>query len=156
MFNRSTDLVVWRVVGKKPMEVGANWLARTAHAALRTLNAVREHVPVEMGWTPGAVRGRQALEVYPGATLVARGLSARGYKTAEPTGRRSALLGSLGADIAPEARAAAVATDHALDAVLCCVAAADYARGDVLTPEAAGVRSMAQREGWIWFRPPGS
>ena len=157
MFNRSSDLVVWCVLGKKPMEVGANWLARTAHAALRTLNAVREHVPVEMGWTPGAVRGRQALEVYPGATLVARGLSARGYKTAEATGRRSDILDTLGVDIAPEARATAIATDHALDAVLCCVAAADYACGAVLTPASAGVSAAtAGHEGWIWFRPPSS
>jgi len=52
-------------------------------------------------------------------------------------------------------REACIETDHVLDAVLCCLAAADYARGDVLTPEAAGVApETVRREGWIWFRPP--
>ena len=162
MFNRATDLAVWRVLGKKPMEVGANWLARTAHAALATLAAVRERVDVEMGWAPGAVPGAasggaaHALEVYPAATLLARGLPTRGYKAAGARDLRRGLADALDVDWAPDARASAIATDHALDAAICCLAAADYARGDVLTPEAAGVPvETARREGWIWFRPPG-
>ncbi len=161
MFNRETDRVVRRLLGKKPLEVGADRIARTALAALRILNAVAARVDVEMGWTPGAVGSgeqvsRHALEVYPAATLLARGLPTRGYKASGARDLRADLVDALDAEIEPEARTASLVTDHALDAVLCCVAAADYARGDVLTPEAAGIaQDVARREGWIWFQPPG-
>lgn len=162
MFHRRTDRAVWEATGKKPLEVGAGWLARTAHAALASLGDVRQRLAVEMGWTPGAVSGRQALEVYPAATLLSRGLSTAGYKRDDATDRRAEIVDAL---TAPDAdprlvldisvREACIETDHVLDAVLCCLAAADYARGDVLTPETAGVApETVRREGWIWFRPP--
>ena len=155
MFSRETDHVVWRATGKKPLEVGAGWLARTAHAALSVLARVRQHVEVEMGWTPGDVRARQALEVYPASVLISRGLSGAGYKRPSGTAERRAILNGLAVDLPESVRQPAIATDHVLDAILCCVAAMDYARGDVLTPEAVGVdAATAHREGWIWFRQP--
>lgn len=161
MFNRETDRIVRRMLGKKPLEVGADRIARTALTALATLEAVGARVDVEMGWAPGSVASgappsRHVLEVYPAATLLARGLPTRGYKAAGAREIRARLVDALDADLDPEPRAAAIATDHGLDAVLCCLAAADYARGDVLTPEAAGVPTeRARQEGWIWFEPPG-
>jgi hypothetical protein len=41
MFRRSTDRFVHRVVGQLPLDVGANLIARTAHAALELLADVR-------------------------------------------------------------------------------------------------------------------
>ena len=153
--NRETDRVVRRTTGKKPLEVGADRIARTALAALGTLAAVRQRVPVEMGWTPGALAGRHALEVYPAAVLLARGLSPAGYKKPGAHRRRAEIVDALDLRLADGVREAAVETDHALDAVLCCVAAADYARGVVLTPGAAGVDpARVRREGWIWIRDP--
>ena len=153
-FRRETDRFVQRRLGKTPLDVGADRIARTALAALATLDAVRQAVPVALGWTPGAVAGRQAVEVYPAATLKSLGIDARGYKRPEATDRRAEILDALtqttGLAVSGAARAAAVATDHVLDAVLCCVAAADYARGDVWAPEDA---DLARREGWIWVRP---
>ncbi|PAP79255.1 hypothetical protein B1759_12980 [Rubrivirga sp. SAORIC476] len=152
MFNRATDRVVRQRLGKKPLEVGADRIARTALVALATLDAVRRRVPVAMGWTPGDVCGYHALEVYPAATLLARGLDTRGYKRPDASARRAALLSALDLSASDPVRAAAEAVDHALDAVLCCVAAADYARGRALTPAQAGVDdALARREGWIWF-----
>ena len=152
MVNRATDRVVRQRLGKKPLEVGADRIARTALAALATLDAIRQRVPVTMGWMPGAVRGHQALEVYPAATLLARDLDPRGYKTPDASARRAALLAALDLSPSDPVRAAAEAVDHVLDAVLCCVAAADYARGHALTPAGASVDdALARREGWIWF-----
>ena len=46
-----------------------------------------------------------------------------------------------------------IVTDHALDAVLCLVAALDYVNGEVVQPPSAELDRVRQ-EGWIWFRPP--
>lgn len=151
LFRRETDRFVQRRLGKTPLDVGADRIARTALAALAVLDAVRDHVPVAMGWTPGAVAGRHAIEVYPAATLKSRGIDARGYKRPEATAKRAEILDALDVALAPDARAAALATDHALDAVLCCLAAADYATGAVWAPEDD---ALARREGWMWVRDP--
>jgi hypothetical protein len=59
----------------------------------------------------------------------------------------------VGADrIARTAHAALLSTDHALDAVLCLLAAADFLRGHAVAP-ATSELERARREGWIWFRP---
>jgi hypothetical protein len=60
------------------------------------------------------------------------------------------MLDALGLDLDSDARRSAVAVDHAFDAVLCCVAAADYARGHVIPPDDD---PLARQEGWIWVRP---
>ena len=46
-------------------------------------------------------------------------------------------------------KAKAVRNDHMLDAVVCCLAAADYLRGPVVEPSKAEER-FARKEGWIW------
>ncbi|WP_412069335.1 DUF429 domain-containing protein [Rubrivirga sp. IMCC43871] len=148
LFRRETDRFVQRTIRKTPLDVGADRIARTAHVALATLAAIRQHVPVQIGWTPGAVAGRHAIEVYPAATLIGRGLSPRGYKAPDASARRAELLDALELEIAPAIRERAQATDHVFDAILCCLAAADYARGAVHPPEN---EALAHREGWIWF-----
>ena len=150
-FRRETDRHVQRTLGKTPLDVGADRIARTAHAALATLAAVRQLVPVDLGWTPGAVEGVQAIEVYPAATLLSRRLSPRGYKRADARERRAEILDELAIHGPPRVLDAARDADHVLDAILCCVAASDYALGHVTPPPSD---ERVRREGWIWVRPP--
>ena len=49
------------------------------------------------------------------------------------------------------AAAKAVASDDALDAALCCTAAADFLRGNAFEPQDI---DLARKEGWIWVRKP--
>ena len=67
MFSRMTDSVVRKETGKRPLEVGANLIARTAHAALRLLNDIRmvtgKEIPLKWDLEPWI--GVQAIEVYP-------------------------------------------------------------------------------------------
>jgi hypothetical protein len=49
------------------------------------------------------------------------------------------------------AAAKAVASDDALDAALCCAAAADFMSGNVFEPQDI---DLARKEGWIWVRKP--
>jgi predicted RNase H-like nuclease len=145
LFRRVTDRHIHATLGKLPLEVGADRIARTAHAALALLDAVRAHTghAIPLAWTPGTVVGVQAIEVYPAATRRAYGADrARGALTGFETRLQF---------VAPAAEPAADETDQR-DALLCAVAAADFLRGAVMAPTDA---AMARREGWIWAAPPG-
>jgi predicted RNase H-like nuclease len=155
LFRRETDRYVYSEIGKLPPEVGADRIARTARAALDLLRDVRSAGPnaLPLAWEPGKSSG--AIEVHPAATLLSRGISPRSYKGDSSAGRsaRAAIFERL----RPELRTA-ISTqlltedDDLLDALVCAVAAADFARGDALPPSD---RARAEREGWIWFRGRG-
>ena len=159
MFQRETDGK--ERLGKKPLEVGANLIARTAHSALRHLGQIRESLgsPVPLAWDREQVEGAQVIEVYPAATLLAHGLSDEGYKGAKAKHRkkRQGLTEHLAKNdrllgIAGGVRVEMEKTDHALDAVVCCLAAADFLRGDAVPPRPDQV-PLAKKEGWIWVKP---
>lgn len=156
MFSRETDRFVQARLGKKPLEVGADRIARTAHAALRLLGAVRASLGLEipLAWYPGQLPAHvSAIEVYPAATLVSRGIEARGYKRSEAISQRKRIIEALRADrtIFPDAMDNFESSADVLDAAICLVAAADFMDGSVVPPVD---RERAEREGWIWVRPP--
>lgn len=155
LWRRVTDLDVHARFGKLPLEVGANYIARAAWSGLEILRRYRElrGAPVPVPLAPGP--GDAALETYPAATLRSwLGEDPGSYKAKDP-GPRVALLDRL-IEVAPltvsdEARAAALAVDHVFDAVVCVLAAGDFAAGRTpAVPEAH--RGAAVREGWIHVR----
>lgn len=159
MFRRQTDSK--DRLGKKPLEVGADLIARTAHSTLRHLGQIRKSLnsAVPLAWDPERVDGTQVIEVYPAATLLAHGLPDRGYKGSKSKHRekREELTEDLAKNdhlrgITGNVRARMEKTDHALDAVVCCLAAADFLRGDATPPEPHQV-TLAKKEGWIWVKP---
>ena len=156
MFRRDTDRVVREALGKRPLDVGADRIARTAHAALSFLARLRDAlgVALPLAWEPGRVDGVSAIEVYPAGTLASRGLPNAGYKGDNPETNhvRRVLVRALAEDFSfgKGPRAAMLRTDHVLDAALCALAASDFLYGDVIRPKRLRV---AKREGWIWVRP---
>lgn len=161
MFQRQTDRLIRKKIDKKPLEVGAQLIARTAHATLRHLDQIRENLGsvVPLAWDPARIEGTQVMEVYPAATLRAHGLCDKGYKGTKPNHqtKRAELTTELEKNerlrgIAGDVRLQMEKTDHALDAVVCCLAAADFLRGDVMRPKPEQV-PLAKKEGWIWVKP---
>ena len=161
MFQRQTDRLIRKRLDKKPLEVGANLIARTAHSALRRLDQIRESLgsAAPLAWNPAQITGTQIIEVYPAATLVTHGLTDTGYKGTKPEHRneRVALTTKLAKNehlrgIAGDVRLQMEKTDHALDAMVCCLAAADFLRGEAMPPEPEQV-PLAKKEGWIWVKP---
>jgi predicted RNase H-like nuclease len=156
LFQRETDRFVRRKLRKKPLEVGADRIARTAHAALRLLAEIRSKVssPVPLAWEPGKSSG--VIEVYPAATLLSRGISPSGYKGNEKKEARKArasILDRLSTELASSVPRELLIENHdLLDAVICVLAGADFARKQALLPRD---RALAEREGWIWFRGRG-
>jgi predicted nuclease with RNAse H fold len=155
LFRRETDRFVQRELGKLPLEVGADRIARTAHAALALLHEVRKRTvkPLPLGARPGAESC--AIEVYPAATLLSRGIAPTGYKGSASTSRaaRARILERLSTEVAlGVSRDVLIDNSDLLDAMLCALAATDFATGQALTPPDP---TLAVKEGWIWFRGRG-
>jgi predicted RNase H-like nuclease len=155
VFRRETERFVHHELGKMPHEVGADRIARTAHAALDLLDAIRKrsNKPLPLGEKPGAESC--AIEVLPEATLLSRSITATGYKgiTTSSRNARGKILDRLADEIAFGVhRAVLIDNPDLMDAMLCALAAADFAAGDALTPPN---RELAVKEGWIWFRGRG-
>jgi hypothetical protein len=154
LFRRTTDQHVASTLGKYPLEVGADRIARTAHWALAFLEELRERTgdPISMDWgTPPGSR-ISAIEVYPAATLLAWGASLRGYKAASGGGARQALLPWLEEAMDRSVGdAELVASADVLDAALCVATGILFLAGACLPP---GDEALAREEGWIWFPSP--
>lgn len=161
MFRRDTDREVYRRLGKTPLDVGADRIARTAHSALALLGRLRERLndPIPLAWTWTELQQLSAIEVYPAATLTAYGIDSAGYK--KPAGERERrelirrLRDQLGARLTlrPSGDEMSANAD-ALDAMLCVVGAGDFLDGMAVSPDAVQLATSARTEGWIWVSPP--
>ena len=160
LFRRATDDFVHRTIGKRSLDVGADRIARTAAFALGVAGTLRVGRSLPLLSTPGPppVGAAGLIEVYPAATLRARGLALPGYKSKDRTkavAARAALRDRLAEAMRlPDGGAALVDSDDAFDAAVCVLAAADFVAGRVHRPPPAIPPDTLRREGWIWFGPP--
>jgi predicted RNase H-like nuclease len=156
-FRRLTDRLVCEKTGKRPLDVGADRIARTAHAALALLRELRVCTgqTIPLAWAPNLGPQAYAIEVYPAATLQVRGLVASGYKGKERQRARQSLLGELRTHIeVPDSGMLErmLDNDDLLDAAVCVLAAADFLREECIQPTDM---DLARKEGWIWVRRTG-
>ena len=155
MFSRMTDRVVKKQTGKRPLEVGANLMARTGHAALRLLNDIRiatgKEIPLK--WDLKPWNGVQAIEVYPALTLRALGIEENEYKN-KKDGRKRVVKNLKKyveyTDQVNQIEKDMENNDDLIDAVLCILAGCDFLRGKCVTPK-NGEENITHLEGWIWF-----
>jgi hypothetical protein len=159
LFRRRTDVLTARRLGKTPLDVGADRIARTAHAALDQLAdvaTVLARTPVPLLWDPENLPELSAVEVYPAGLLVASGSPVvSGYKPAGARAARERIVEFAAgeAEFAPEVIAGALASADLLDAALCVLAGRDVVSGRAVAPADPTERDAARREGWIWNRP---
>ncbi len=159
LFRRRTDRQVAARLGKTPLDVGADRIARTARAALAELDQLRANLgrrrPIPLLWRPDRPPRLSAIEVYPAGLLVAAGCPVRsGYKPAAARPLRARILAHLAGELtfAPGIAGAALADADLLDAALCVRAAADMLQGRARAPRRGEEATLAAREGWIWVR----
>jgi hypothetical protein len=97
MFRRHTDRFVQERIGNIPLDVGADRIARTAHAALAFLGEWRRRLchDIPLAWSPEQCDSISAIEVYPAATLLARTINASGYKKPGNIAERDVIIKSL-------------------------------------------------------------
>jgi len=157
LFARTCDQYVHRALRKKPLEVGADRIARTARRALELLGQISRTLEqrVELAWDSRFEAPVAVIEVYPAATLRALGHPKGGYKRDEDTRQRDQILARLAGEtrIAGEAALRGREQPDVLDAMICVLAGHDFLAGRCQPPENA---ALAVKEGWIWFRRPAS
>ncbi len=150
LFRRSTDEFVHAKLKKQPLDIGADRIARTAHAALGILQEMRTILSMDIGlsWNPKSNDRISAIEVYPAATLIAHGISTEGYKSEQQ--ERVRIVGVMrhlfGLELSSELL---ISSCDALDSVICLIAGKDFIEHNVYPPEDL---ITAKKEGWIWFK----
>jgi predicted nuclease with RNAse H fold len=155
MFRRTTDRFIQQKLKKTPLDVGADRIARTAHAALHLLGSVRARLrlSIPLAWAPGDVSPVAAIEVYPAATLVSHGFMSTGYKKREHLQRRREMIEQLRTRISIHDSVTDLSVSADLvDAAVCVLAGVDFMCERAMRPEDL---NLARREGWIWAAPPG-
>lgn len=154
MFSRDTDRMVYEKIGKKPLEVGADRIARTAFHALDRLQALRDKTKlgIPLAWEMGRISETCAIEVYPAATLRALEIDDSGYKGSkkENEDKRRKVINQicnyLELAVPPNQL---LSNADITDAVICVLAGADFLMGKCMPPTDS---STACKEGWIWVK----
>lgn len=146
---RETDRYVREVTGQQPLSVSAD---RIAYAAMRCARLLAQAA------TPGhpdRTGNGRFIEAYPAAALRVYRIDARRYKgpTIEAEVNRGALIAEL-FRMAPYLEASSVqrgqlvASDHAVDALICAILARTVEIGQAL-PIPPAQMGRARQEGWI-------
>lgn len=156
--------VVDRVRGAVPLSVSADKIAMAAWRCCALLSELtnevdaRHEVVTDAMGTPFSRDGRVCVvEAYPAAALSMWGIPRDGYKDATPDARsvRASMLAAIaraGDDgwirVPKDAKEAYIATDHALDALVCALVARAAMLGLVAAVPADDAEH-ARAEGWI-------
>jgi predicted nuclease with RNAse H fold len=155
---RLTEQRVCELTGRNPLSATSDWIAWATWRCVGLLSSVAGGQPVDR------VGGMGVVEVYPAAALRLWGITSAGYKK-EPDARDGVLSQLLERTagrlrLADGVRAALVASDHALDAMLSALVAKVAARPDRITWPDAQIgldeRERITVEGWIHLPPPQS
>jgi predicted RNase H-like nuclease len=156
LFLRETDRFIQQRIGAYPFSVGADKIARTAHASLRWLNQLRqEHdgLNIPLAWDPHNIAVPSVIEVYPSTTLITNKVQFVSTRRLSGKETREVMLGWLRefVRIPAQFETSLIDNPHLFDAVVCVIAGLDFINGQCFLPENP---QLAIKEGWIWVRDP--
>jgi len=152
LFRRYTDRFIKRMLGKQPLDVGADRIARTALAALKYLDGIGKTAgrDIRLAWSAELKSVWSAIEVYPAATLMQSGMRSVSYKKKEHSAERHQMLLALSDYLMFSTDTSVlIEDDDVLDAAVCVLAGSHFLRGQCLLPDDL---ALAKKEGWIWVR----
>jgi hypothetical protein len=134
--------VIHRRLKRRSLDVGADRIARTAHAALTLLEKLRGllEVPIDLAWSAGGMPRVQAIEVYPAGTRAALGIPA-GKGSLEGVRDRLRFETTL-----PD-------SEHVRDAIVWALTGPEFLAGRCVGPIEHEL-ALAIKEGWIWSPDP--
>lgn len=155
MFRRETDRFIKEKLGKQPLDVGADHIARTAHAALKIIGELQlaTNNSIEIPLKTEEMSRFSVIEVYPAATLQCYGIQNTQYKEKDQEKQRGNILFELGKLMSIGCNSLQIQQMHhnadILDSAVCLLAAKDFLNGEVYPP---ADYKKAKKEGWIWVK----
>lgn len=152
LFRRTTDKIVKDKVGKTPLDIGADRIARTACAALELIAKLEKIMgeKIPLAWDKNLKTRMAVIEVYPAGTLVAHKIPSTGYKGPENGKERTQIIEQLGKLVELPLKVENLKRNaDALDAAICILAAHDFLIGNIIEPDN---KELAYKEGWIWVK----
>lgn len=150
IFRRETDKFIKAKVGKTPLDIGADKIARTAYAALKIIHELSDLVQfnIQLTWNTEVLRNISVIEVYPAATLGCRGIQNLKYKDKGKDPIKEEIVDSLKQYLKlPNDLKLILSNADVLDSVVCTLAAKDFLDGNAYQPID---KELAKKEGWIW------
>jgi len=158
MFRRRTDFFIKEQANKQSLDVGADRIARTAHAALRLIDEIKEQVgvPIPLAWNSELRHPISVIEVYPAVTLKScQLLPVTSYKK-ESNKEREQVFDGLSEFMALSDvdKQSIIDDDDILDAMVCVLAGSHFINEESVGPVTAKDRALAEKEGWIWAKIP--
>jgi predicted nuclease with RNAse H fold len=155
-FRRFTDTFIHQKIGKLPLEVGADRIARAAYSALQMMEDFRQKFPVEMLWDTNIqnLNGMGVIEVYPAATLKQHNLIYNNYKKESDIANRKEIIEYLQAYFSniTDYQALMQEDGDRLDAIVCLLCAKDFVDKEVMQIPVEENLAFIQQEGWIWVK----
>ncbi|MCG8452397.1 MAG: DUF429 domain-containing protein [Spirochaetales bacterium] len=174
IFYRLTDIDIHQRFRKKPLDVAADRIARTAFCTLERLDELRQqHKQLHLLFSDQEDFTAGFIEVYPAATLLANGCSIQGYKKSQearkhllvqimkqysafekmsPTGTMEK-EDSVGFSLD---QTALVENEHLFDAFICALSALDFLEHRAQEPDRSKVEiDRVHHEGWTWVKNQG-
>jgi predicted RNase H-like nuclease len=152
LFRRETDRYIKAKVGKQPLDVGADRIARTAHSALRYLDEIRSLLghSIPLAWSPSLSERISAIEVYPAATLKQLGIRSSGYKDKGDISERLEIIDALKGHLNFNSGTSELEQDDdLLDSAICVLAGYHFIKRLCYQPVNM---DTAIKEGWIWVK----
>ena len=115
-----------------------------------------QNLDIPLAWEMGKIAETCAIEVYPAATLAARGIALAGYRKGKSgEAIRAQIIENLNrsrdVEIPKSQIAQAASSADSLDAVVCVLAGADFIRSECI-PIPDNLLDIAHQEGWIWVK----
>lgn len=155
-FMRKTDLFVYEELKKKPLEVTANFIARTTYSTLSTISEINEHYNMELLWSSSKDFDLGFIEVYPSAWLISENLYSNGYeKYKKDSNLRESLLGIItkkyNIKVSNQNEEILINSDHIFDAFICTLCGMDFINNKCINPPLIEEKEIF-KEGWIWFK----
>ena len=158
MFRRRTDFFIKEQANKQSLDVGADRIARTAHAALRLIDEIKEQVgmSIPLAWNSELTHPISMIEVYPAVTLKScQLLPTTSYKKESNKEREQVFDGlSQLMNLSNVDKRSIIDDDDILDAMVCVLAGSHFINDESAGPPTKEDRVLAEKEGWIWAKIP--
>jgi len=135
-----------------PLDVACNLIARASFETFKRIHDIENKVKII--WSKDEIYDVGLIEVYPSVTIAFNDFKISPYKKKKWSNAKADNLDSIkDSFVNTKELSAIIKKEHDFDALICCIAAKDFLQGKCFEPEGS-IKSVVEKEGWIWVKDP--